>query len=95
MINDRIRRARLLRGLSLEALASQLGDITKQGLSKYEKGLSAPNSQRLLQLAKALEVSPEYFFAMKPCLSLRWSFANWPKCPSIAKCRLRNRSASI
>ena len=42
MINDRIRRARLLRGLSLEALALSLGDITKQGLSKYEKGLSTP-----------------------------------------------------
>ena len=62
MINDRIRRARLLRGMSLEALALSLGDITKQGLSKYEKGLSTPNSRRLLQLAKALEVSPEYFF---------------------------------
>ncbi|OPA96803.1 zinc peptidase [Pseudomonas fluorescens] len=62
MINDRIRRARLLRGMSLEALALRLGDITKQGLSKYEKGSSTPNSQRLLQLAKALEVSPEYFF---------------------------------
>ncbi len=62
MIHDRIRRARLLRGMSLEALALRLGDITKQGLSKYEKGLSTPNSQRLLQLAKALEVSPEYFF---------------------------------
>jgi Zn-dependent peptidase ImmA (M78 family)/DNA-binding XRE family transcriptional regulator len=62
MINDRIRRARLLRGLSLEALALQLGNITKQALSKYEKGLSTPNSARLLQLAKVLEVSPEYFF---------------------------------
>ena len=62
MINDRIRRARLLRGMSLEALALSLGDITKQGLSKYEKGLSQPSSRRLLQLAKALEVSPEYFF---------------------------------
>ena len=62
MINDRIRRARLLRGISLEALALQLGDITKQALSKYEKGLSTPNSSRLLQMAKVLEVNPEYFF---------------------------------
>ncbi|WP_085685994.1 MULTISPECIES: helix-turn-helix domain-containing protein [unclassified Pseudomonas] len=62
MINDRIRRARLQRGLTLEGLAAQLGDITKQALSKYEKGLSTPNSSRLLQLAKALQVSPEYFF---------------------------------
>jgi len=62
MIHDRIRRARLLRGLSLEALAQSLGDISKQGLSKFEKGGPPPNSTRLLQLARALSVKPEYFF---------------------------------
>jgi Zn-dependent peptidase ImmA (M78 family)/DNA-binding XRE family transcriptional regulator len=62
MIHDRIRRARLLRGLSLEAVAQSLGDISKQALSKYEKGGPPPNSTRLLQLAKALAVKPEYFF---------------------------------
>lgn len=62
MIHDRIRRARSLRGLSLEALAQSLGDISKQALSKYEKGGPPPNSTRLLQLAKALSVKPEYFF---------------------------------
>lgn len=62
MIHDRIRRARVLRGLSLEELAKSLGDITKQGLSKFEKGENQPNSTRILQLAKALNVKPEYFF---------------------------------
>ncbi|MBQ0945711.1 ImmA/IrrE family metallo-endopeptidase [Ideonella sp. 4Y16] len=62
MIHDRIRRARLLRGLSLEALSQRLGDISKQALSKYEQGGPPPNSTRLLQLAKALSVKPEYFF---------------------------------
>jgi Zn-dependent peptidase ImmA (M78 family)/transcriptional regulator with XRE-family HTH domain len=62
MIHDRIRRARVLRGLTLEALAQRLGDISKQALSKFEKGESAPNSTRLLQLAVALQVKPEYFF---------------------------------
>jgi Zn-dependent peptidase ImmA (M78 family)/DNA-binding XRE family transcriptional regulator len=62
MIHERIRRARLLRGLSLEAVAQRLGDISKQGLSKFEKGDATPNSSRLLQLAKALGVKPEYFF---------------------------------
>jgi Zn-dependent peptidase ImmA (M78 family)/DNA-binding XRE family transcriptional regulator len=62
MIHERIRRARLLRGLSLEALARSLGDISKQALSKFETGAPAPNSTRLLQLAKALSVKPEYFF---------------------------------
>jgi Zn-dependent peptidase ImmA (M78 family)/DNA-binding XRE family transcriptional regulator len=62
MIHDRIRRARLLRGLSLDGLAQRLGDITKQGLNKFEKGESLPNSTRILQLSKALDVKPEYFF---------------------------------
>ncbi len=63
MINDRIRRARVLRGLSLEDLAQRLGDISKQALSKFEKeGGHVPNSTRLLQLARALDVKPEYFF---------------------------------
>ncbi|QQC63807.1 helix-turn-helix domain-containing protein [Paraburkholderia ginsengisoli] len=62
MISDRIQRARLLRGLSLEALAQRLGDITKQALSKFEKGEAVPNSTRIVQLARALGVKPEYFF---------------------------------
>lgn len=62
MINDQIRRARLLRGLSLVEVAQRMGDITKQALSKFETGLAVPNSTRLLQLARALEVKPEYFF---------------------------------
>jgi Zn-dependent peptidase ImmA (M78 family)/DNA-binding XRE family transcriptional regulator len=62
MINDQIRRARLLRGLSLAEVAQRMGDITKQGLSKFEKGQALPNSTRLLQLARALGVKPEYFF---------------------------------
>ena len=62
MIHDRIRRARVLRGLSLEEVAQRLGDISKQALSKFEKGGAVPNSTRLLQLAKVLNVKPEYFF---------------------------------
>lgn len=62
MIHDRIRRARLLRGLTLEALAQRLGDISRQALHKFEQGEALPNSTRLLQLAQALAVKPEYFF---------------------------------
>ncbi|GAB5098526.1 helix-turn-helix domain-containing protein [Caballeronia sp. HLA56] len=62
MISDRIRRARLLRGLSLDALAQRMGDITKQALSKFEKDDAVPTSARLLQLARVLDVKPEYFF---------------------------------
>lgn len=62
MIGERIRRARLLRGMSLQGLADALGDISKQALSKFETGRDVPNSARLLQLAKILELKAEYFF---------------------------------
>lgn len=62
MIHDRIRRARVLRGFSLEALAQSLGDISKQALGKFEQGKAMPNSTRILQLANSLQVKPEYFF---------------------------------
>src|SRR5574343_996065 len=62
MIHDRIRRARVLKGYTLEPLAHTIGDITIPALSKFQNGQTAPNSTRLLQLAKALELSPEYFF---------------------------------
>ncbi len=62
MLHDRIRRARLLRAMSLQQVADALGDISKQALSKYEKGKESPNSTRLIQIAEALGVEPEYFF---------------------------------
>lgn len=62
MLSERIRRARILRGLSLQQVADQLGDITKQALSKYEQGKDTPNSTRLILLAEVFGVEPEYFF---------------------------------
>lgn len=62
MLHDRLRRARVLRNMSLQQVADQLGDISKQALSKYERGRDAPNSTRLIQLADVLGVNPEYFF---------------------------------
>ncbi|MGM0857463.1 MAG: helix-turn-helix domain-containing protein [Pseudomonadota bacterium] len=62
MLHDRMHRARVLKNMTLQQLADLLGDITKQALSKYEQGKDAPNSTRLIQLADALGVNPEYFF---------------------------------
>lgn len=62
MLHERIKRARILKGLSLQQVADALGDITKQALSKYEQGKDAPNSTRLIRLAEVLGVKPEYFF---------------------------------
>lgn len=62
MISDRIRRARTLKGMSLQEVADSLGDISKQALSKYENGQDTPNSTRLIQLARVFGVKPDYFF---------------------------------
>lgn len=62
MLHDRLRRARVLKGMSLQQVADRLGDISKQALSRFEQGKDTPNSSRLIQLADALEVRPEYFF---------------------------------
>lgn len=66
MINqfgERLISARKMAGLSMEALAQKAGAIvTKQAISKYEKGKINPASDVLLALAKALDVKVDYFF---------------------------------
>lgn len=64
MIEDRLRQLRLARGLSLEALAAELGGIvTKQALSKYEKGKAKPSPVVLVKLAASLGVKTSYLLS--------------------------------
>ncbi len=57
LLGTRLRQLRLAAGLSLDALASAMGDlITKQALSKYETGKSQPTQVVLNKLALALDV---------------------------------------
>lgn len=57
MIGQRIKQLRLARGLSLDALAAELGGaVTKQALSKYEVGKAHPSPRVLTLLAGALGV---------------------------------------
>ena len=53
----RLRAARLMSGISMEKLA-QLTDniITKQSISRYEKGLMSPKRVSKIALAKALKI---------------------------------------
>ena len=58
MLGGQLRKARLAAGLSLEDLAARLDrPISKQALSKYERGVSEPTSSRIEELAAALNVS--------------------------------------
>lgn len=59
----RIRMAREMRGMSLETLSKAMSpSVTKQAISKYEKGLAIPGSAVILALSKALNVAVDYFF---------------------------------
>ena len=66
MINEfgqRLRSARKMAGMSLDGLVEATGAIvSKQAISKYEKGLINPSSDVLLALAKALGIKVDYFF---------------------------------
>jgi Zn-dependent peptidase ImmA (M78 family) len=64
---ERLRRGRILRGLSLRALSGKLdGIVSHAALQKYEKGEMKPNSTVLLALSEALELRPDYFFESHP-----------------------------
>ncbi|MXW15274.1 MAG: ImmA/IrrE family metallo-endopeptidase [Rhodothermaceae bacterium] len=58
LIGKRLRQFRIARGMSLDTLARAMGDVvTKQALSKYERGASLPSQIVLKKLAETLNVS--------------------------------------
>lgn len=57
----RLKNARLKSGLSLQQLADQVG-LSKQMISKYEKGLSTPASDKLIELSRILKVKVDQLF---------------------------------
>ena len=60
---NRLKSARKMAGLSMEGLVKKTGGVvTKQSISKYEKGMMKPSSDVLISLASSLGVKPEYFF---------------------------------
>jgi len=62
ILPNRLKSARQLRGLSLRELSTKLENkISRQLISKYENGVTAPNHKNLLLLCEALELSLDYF----------------------------------
>lgn len=53
MLNDNIRNLRKAKGLSQDELAIKL-NVVRQTISKWEKGLSVPDSEMLLTIAEKL-----------------------------------------
>lgn len=60
MIGERIKRARDAAGLSLRALAQEVG-VSHAAISKYEKGQNTPSSAVLRAIARATGVRVEFF----------------------------------
>lgn len=72
MLGQRLKQLRLARGFSLEALAAEMGGIvTKQALSKYERGIANPSAVVFNKLAPALGVKAVYLWS-EPEIKIRF-----------------------
>ena len=60
-VGDRIRRRRILMGLTQDQLGEALG-ISYQQIQKYETGANRVSAGRLFLIAERLEVAPGWFF---------------------------------
>lgn len=56
MLHENIKRLRTAKGLSQEELATKL-NVVRQTVSKWEKGLSVPDSNLLIRLAEELDTT--------------------------------------
>ena len=64
MLAQRLKQLRLARGWSLDELSDFLGGlVTKQALSKYEKGLSQPSMKVVVKIAEIFSVKTAHLFA--------------------------------
>ena len=54
MLNENIKQLRKAQGLSQEELAAKL-NVVRQTISKWEQGLSVPDSDMLIKLAEVLD----------------------------------------
>lgn len=63
IFSKRLKSARTLAAVSQDQLVEKMGNIvSKNAISKYEKGQMMADSTILLALSKALNVKPDYFF---------------------------------
>lgn len=63
VFQKRLKQARVMHGLSMEALCEKTGGrLSKQSISKYEKGKMLPDSTSLIALSSALALPVDYFF---------------------------------
>lgn len=59
MFGEKLKELRVKKGISQEEL-SELLDVSRQSISRYENGTSQPDFEKLVQLSKYFEVSTDY-----------------------------------
>lgn len=64
MFQENLKALRMKKGMTQEELATRL-HIVRQTISKWEKGLSVPDSDLLIRLAEVLEVSASELLGSK------------------------------
>lgn len=63
IFEKRLKSARIAAGFSLDTLVAKMDRmVSKNAISKYEKGEMMPDSEVIIALAKALNVKTDYFF---------------------------------
>lgn len=94
---ERLRRARLMRGLSLRDVANKLAELGCQlshaALQKYEKGLMGPDSSVAVAVARVFDLDVGYFFRQKAVTLTSIEFRKLTKFPKREMNRVREIAA--
>ena len=65
-LNERIKMIRIKMGMTMEEFGKLVLDANKSVVSKWEKGLTVPNNERLLRIAELGNISTEYLLSGNP-----------------------------
>ena len=71
MFQDNLKALRKKKGITQEELAARL-NVVRQTVSKWEKGLSVPDSELLIKLAEILEVPVSRLLGSKIEAEAHW-----------------------
>jgi Zn-dependent peptidase ImmA (M78 family)/DNA-binding XRE family transcriptional regulator len=85
----RLKSARRMRGLSMQALADIMNPkVSKQAIHKYESGKMNPDSRVLIALSAALNVRQEYLLREEACVIDQISFRKLKRLPKREQVRI-------
>lgn len=99
IFGERLRRARLMRGLTLREMAERLVEsgtqLSHAAYQKYEKGLMGPDSTVVLALAQFFNVDAGYFFRQQSVALGNIEFRKLTKFPMREVDRVREEAADF